>query len=232
MTTRRAGTIRQAGPTPTAVVFDLGGVLIDWDPRYLYRRLLPDDDAVERFLDEVDFAAWNHRQDAGASWAEAVEAHSARHPHHRELLAAYPARFRETLGGEVPGTVDVLRELHQRGTRLLALTNWSAETFPHAREHFGWLALFEDVVVSGVEQVAKPDPAIFRLVLARNRLDPATTVFVDDSPVNVAAAEAEGLLALRFRDAGQLRADLADLGLLPAAPAARTAPTAPDICGP
>lgn len=203
--------------TFSAVVFDLGGVLIDWDPRYLYRRLLPDDDAVERFLQEVDFAAWNHRQDAGASWAEAVEAHSARHPHRRELLAAYPARFRETLGGEVPGTTDVLRELHDAGVRLLALTNWSAETFPQARELFDFLDLFEDIVVSGEEQLAKPDPAVFRLLLDRHRLDPGATVFVDDSAANVAAAAGAGLVALRFRDAATLREQLQALGLLPPA---------------
>lgn len=204
-------------PALSTVVFDLGGVLVDWDPRYLYRRLLPDDEAVERFLDEVDFAGWNHRQDAGGSWAEAVEAHSAEHPHHRELLAAYPARFRETLGGEVPGTAQVLRELHAGGIRLLALTNWSAETFPHARELFGFLDLFEDVVVSGEEGLAKPDPAVFRLLLDRHGLDPRETVFVDDSAANVAAAAATGMVALRFRDATTLRADLRRLGLLPRA---------------
>lgn len=211
---------------PDTVVFDLGGVLVDWDPRYLYRQLLPDDAAVERFLEEVDFRAWNYRLDAGAGAAEAVEAHAALHPHHRDLLAAYPARFRETLGGEVPGTVDVLRDLHRHGVRLLALTNWSAETFPHARELFDFLDLFEDVVVSGVEKVAKPDPAVFRLLVERYRLDPGTTVFVDDSPANVAAAGKAGLVALRFRDAATLRADLQRLGLLP------PDPTAPPSDGP
>lgn len=213
-------------PTPATAVFDLGGVLVDWDPRHLYRRLLPDERAVEAFLAEVDFAGWNHRQDAGHSWAEAVEAHSARHPHHRELLAAYPARFRETLAGEVPGTADLLRELHADGVRLLALTNWSAETFPHAREMFGFLELFEDIVVSGEEQLAKPDPAVFRLLVDRFRLDPGGTVFVDDSPANVAAAAEAGLVALRFRDAVRLRAELRALGLLgtAAGPAGPTGP--------
>jgi 2-haloacid dehalogenase len=196
-----------------AVVFDLGGVLVDWDPRYLYDRLLPAHE-VDAFLDEVGFAAWNREQDAGASWAEAVHRHGDLYPHRRELLAAYPARFTETLGGEVPGSVALLRELHDAQVRLLALTNWSAETFPHARARFDWLDLFEDVVVSGVEGIAKPDPAIFRLLLERHGLSAATTVFVDDSPANVHAAADLGLTALLFRTAEDLRADLSRLGLL------------------
>jgi 2-haloacid dehalogenase len=201
------------GPVPAAVVFDLGGVLIHWDPRHLYRRLLPDDEEVEAFLDEVGFLAWNHEQDAGAGWAEAVASHSARFPHRAELLAAYPARFPETLAGQVEGTVALVQELHAAGTRLVGLTNWSAELFPHAEETFAFLELFEGVLVSGREGVAKPDPAVFALLLERYRLDPAATVFVDDSPVNVAAAESAGLVALLFTDPEQLRRDLRRLGL-------------------
>ena len=202
-----------AWTTPTTVVFDLGGVLIDWDPRHLYRRLLPEDE-VDPFLDEIGFAAWNYAQDAGGSWDEAVERLAARHPHRRELIAAYPARFPESITGPVPGTVELLRELHARGTRLLALTNWSAENYPHAEAAFDFLDLFEAVLVSGVEGVAKPDPAVFTLLVDRYRLDPAATVFVDDSPANVAAAAAAGLQALRFTGADGLRADLSRLGLL------------------
>jgi 2-haloacid dehalogenase len=198
---------------PTAVVFDLGGVLVDWDPRYLYRRLLPDDE-VEEFLAEVDFLAWNHLADAGGRWADAVADHARRFPHRAELLAAYPERFAESLGGEVPGTADVVRDLHRDGVRLLALTNWSAETFPHARERFRVLDLFEDVVVSGVEGVTKPDPAVFRLLLDRHGLVAGDTVFVDDSAANVAAATAVGLVGVRFVDADRLRSDLGRLGLL------------------
>jgi len=207
--------VTAGGEQRRTVVLDLGGVLVDWDPRYLYSRLLPPDE-VEAFLDEVGFAAWNHAQDAGGSWEDAVRTLGDRFPHRRALLAAYPERFAETLGGEVPGSVAVLRELHEAGHRLLALTNWSSGTFPHALARFGWLDLFEDVVVSGHEGVAKPDPAIFRLLLERHRLPAAGTVFVDDSPANVAAATALGLTGLLFRGAPRLRADLAGLGLLPA----------------
>ena len=198
---------------PTTVVFDLGGVLIDWDPRHLYRRLLPEAE-VEPFLEEIGFAAWNHAQDAGGSWTTAVDELAARHPEYRELIAAYPARFSETLAGPVRGSVEVLRDLHAAGVRLLALTNWSAETYPYAEATFEFLTLFEDIVVSGVEGVAKPDPAIFRLLLERYGLNPAATVFVDDSLVNVAAAAAAGLRGVLFQDADALRADLSRLGLL------------------
>jgi 2-haloacid dehalogenase len=198
---------------PTAVVFDLGGVLIRWDPRHLYRLLMPEDE-IDAFLDEVGFDAWNHEQDAGAPWGPAVEAHAALFPHRRALLAAYPARFPDSLDGPVEGTVAILAELHAAGTRLVALTNWSAETFPHAEAAFDFLALFEGIVVSGREGVAKPDPAVFDLLLSRYDLDPAGTVFVDDSPANVAAAAAAGLTALLFTGADRLRADLSRLGLL------------------
>jgi 2-haloacid dehalogenase len=199
---------------PTAVVFDLGGVLVDWDPRYLYERLMPAAD-VPAFLAEIGFAAWNHEQDAGARpWAAAVEELARRHPRRRDLIAAYPARFPETLRGPVEGTVALLDELHGRGTRLLALTNWSAETFAHARDRFGFLDRFEAVVVSGEERLAKPDPRLFRLLLERYDLPAERTVLVDDNPANVAAAVGVGMVGLLFRDPGGLRTDLEALGLL------------------
>jgi len=196
-----------------AVVFDLGGVLVDWDPRLLYRTMLGSDEEIAAFFDEVDFAGWNHRLDAGErTWAEAVADHGTRFPHRRELLAAYPERFAETIGGVIDGTVRLVEELHGAGVRLLALTNWSAELFPHARERFAFLGLFEAVVVSGEERLAKPDPRIFDLLLTRHRLDPAGTVFVDDREVNVEAARAAGMTGLVFTDPDQLRRDLARVG--------------------
>ena len=204
---------------PQAVIFDLGNVLIRWDPRLLYRQLLPADE-VDAFLTEVDFAAWNHAQDLGRPFAEGIEELAAKHPHRRDLIEAYPARFPESLDGPIQGTVDLLQELHVAGIRLIALTNWSAETFPHARATFEFLTLFEAVVVSGEEGVGKPDPAVFDLVLGRHRLDPQRTVFVDDAPRNVAAAAAAGVLAVHFTSPDELRADLRALGL----PVAEAAP--------
>jgi 2-haloacid dehalogenase len=201
-------------PHITAVVFDLGGVLIDWDPRYLYRKLMPAEE-VEPFLEEIGFREWNHAQDAGGSWDEAVETLAARHPSRRDLIAAFPDRFPETFGGPIEESVALLDELHQAGTtRLLALTNWSSGTFPHALATFGFLDLFEGIVVSGVEMVAKPDPVLFRILLDRFALVPQETVFVDDAPANVAAAKALGMVALLFTDPARLRADLSRLGLV------------------
>jgi 2-haloacid dehalogenase len=198
----------------TTVVFDLGGVLIDWDPRYLYRKLMAADE-IEPFFAEVGFFAWNHAQDAGGSWDDAVEDLAAKHPHRRDLIAAFPARFPETLGGPIDDTVAVLDELADGGrTRLLALTNWSSGTFPYARATFGFLDRFEDIVVSGYERVAKPDPALFRILLDRFDLVPHETVFIDDAAANVSAAAELGMVALRFTGAEQLRADLSRLGLL------------------
>jgi|tagenome__1003787_1003787.scaffolds.fasta_scaffold20538532_2 2-haloacid dehalogenase len=197
----------------TTVVFDLGGVLVDWDPRHLYRRLLPEDE-IEPFLEEIGFQEWNRAQDAGRGWAEAVEQLAAQHPHRRELIAAYAHRYDEALAGELPGTVALLDELHERGTRLLALTNWSAETFPRARERFPFLTRFEGIVVSGEERVAKPDAEVFRRLTERFAVDPREAAFVDDSPANVATARRLGFTGLVFTDADTLRADLARLGLV------------------
>jgi 2-haloacid dehalogenase len=206
-----------ADRTPDTVVFDLGGVLIDWDPRLLYRTLLPEDE-VEAFLVEVEFAEWNALQDAGRPFAEAVEVHAKRFPHRRELLAAYHERFPETMVGPIQGTVDILRELGERGTRLLALTNWSAETFGHARDRFDFLAEFESILVSGEVKLAKPDPRIFALLVETYRLRPPNTVYIDDSARNVAAGTSAGLRSLLFSSPEQLRADLSRLGVLAGAP--------------
>jgi 2-haloacid dehalogenase len=197
-------------------VFDLGGVLIDWDPRYLYRTLLDSDDEIAAFLDEVGFADWNHEMDAGArTWAEAVEALATRHPHHRHLIEAYPLRFAETVPGPIHGTVELLAELHAVDIALLALTNWSAETFPVARERFDFLRLFDGIVVSGEERLTKPDPAIFRVLVDRYALDPARTLYVDDRQVNVDAAESVGLRGALFTGPDDLRHELSRLSLLP-----------------
>ena len=200
--------------TTVTVVFDLGGVLIDWDPRYLYRKLMAEDE-IEPFLAEVGFFGWNHAQDAGGPWRDAVETLATKHPHRRELIAAFPDRFAETLGGPIDETVALLDELHRAGrARLLALTNWSSETFPVARATFGFLDSFEGIVVSGDEGVAKPDAVLFRTLIDRYSLVPHETVVIDDSAANVEAAAQLGLVAVRFTDPEQLRADLSRLGLL------------------
>ena len=203
--------------TLSAVIFDLGGVLIDWNPRYLYRKLFDgDDEAMERFLAEVTSPAWNAEQDAGRTWREAVDMLAASHPDRRDLIAAYDERWEETLGGAIEGTVDILAELREAGVRLAALSNWSAEKFPVARPRYPFLEWFETIVISGEVGVSKPDPRIFRHLLDVTGLAAEACVFVDDSVPNVQAAAALGMTAIHFMDPWSLRADLDGLALLPA----------------
>ena len=198
------------------VVWDLGRVLIGWEPAALYRSLMPAAE-VEPFLTEIGFAQWNHRQDAGRSMADGVAELSSRFPHRADLIAAYPLLYDRTLLGPIDGSVAILARLRQQAqVRLLALTNWSADTFHHAQSRYPFLTWFEDIVVSGREGLAKPDRRIFELLLHRFALTPAATIFIDDSAANVEAAASVGLRALHFTDPGTLRRDLASLGLLPA----------------
>ena len=199
---------------PTTVVFDLGGVLIDWDPRYLYRHLFDDPGEMESFLAEVTTAEWNACQDAGRPWAEGVDILVTEHPQRRELIEAFHRRWPEMLAGEIPGTVDVLARLRAVGVRLVALSNWSAEMFPVARERFDFLAWFEGIVISGDVGVNKPDRRIFDHLAEQFGIEPTTALFIDDSSANVEAAKALGYRAIRFTDATALRRELVRLGLL------------------
>lgn len=196
-------------------MFDLGGVLIDWNPRYLYRKLFDGDDAaMERFLAEVTTPEWNGLQDAGRTWADAVASLTREHPEQAELIAAYAERWPETLGEAIHPTVEILDELRQAGVRLFALSNWSAETFPIARPRYSFLEWFEGIVISGDVRIAKPDARVYRHLLERHSLEAATTVFIDDSEANVDAARALGMIAIRFEGADALRRALGRLGLL------------------
>lgn len=203
-----------------AVVFDLGGVLIDWDPRHLYRKLLADEAAVEEFLATVCTPEWNAELDRGRPFAEGVAELVERHPEHAAAIAAYHERWPEMVAGDLPGTVEVLAELRAAGVPLYALTNWSAETFAITRGRFEFLEWFDGLLVSGEERVTKPDPAIFQLLLDRFGLDPTATVFVDDSEANVAAARRLGFDAIGFTGHEELRRELVARRLLP-----RSAPT-------
>lgn len=201
-----------SSPAIDTVVFDLGGVLVRWDPRAAFRGVLPEEE-IDPFLTEIDFARWNHALDAGRPVAEAEAEIEERFPHRAGLIAAYRHNFRSTLVGEVPGTAAIVRELADADIRLLALTNWSAESFHHAQAVFPVLSLFEGIVVSGAEKVAKPEPEIFRILIERHAVDPPSTAYVDDVPANVEAALAQGLRAVQFADAHGLRRQLATLGL-------------------
>lgn len=197
-------------------VFDLGGVVVLWDPVPAVAVAVGRERA-ERFVhgDEFDFGAWNYAQDAGRSFADAEAEATSTHPHLAEEIAAYRPNFAHSLQGLVPGTAEILQALHERGVRLVGLTNWSAETIHHAPEIFPEVFdLFDDIVVSGAEGVAKPDPEIFA-VLARRLGQPVDGVFyVDDSLRNVEAARSAGMDAVQFSDASTLHDDLRRRGLL------------------
>ncbi len=198
----------------TAVAFDLGGVLIDWNPRHLYRKLFDGDEAaMERFLAEVCTLEWNNKFDAGRPFAEGVAELAAAHPDQAELIMAYWQRWPEMLGGCFEDTIAIMRELKSAGLRTFALSNWSSETYPITRPRFPFLEEMDGILISGEVNVGKPDPAIFRHFLERFGLAPEATVFIDDWDLNVATASSLGITAIQFRDAAQLRRDLRALGL-------------------
>lgn len=198
---------------PKTIVFDLGGVLVDWNPRYVYRQLFDDETEMEAFLSQVCSPEWNVAQDAGRTVTEAVAEATSRHPEKAALIEAYYERFDEMMAGPIDGTVEILARLHQLQTPCYALTNWSAETFPLARNRFEFMGWFKDIVVSGEEKLIKPDPAIYRLLLERFALEPQDTVFIDDSPRNVQAAAELGLHAVHFTSPSALNDELARLHL-------------------
>ena len=202
-------------PVIDAVVFDLGKVLLDWDPRYFYARHFRDDiAALEHFVMHIIPPAWIGEMDAGKPAALAIAEQQRRHPEHAALIGLWAEGWPHMLRGEIEGTAALLGELKARGFRLCALTNFSTETFPIARERCPSLALFEDIVVSGEIGLVKPDPRIYAHTNAHCRLHPQRTVFIDDMPANVAAGRAAGWHALQFTSPLALRADLAALGLL------------------
>ena len=199
----------------SAVVFDLGGVLIDWNPRHLYRRLFREDEqAMEDFLQNVCTPSWNEMLDAGRSLDAGVSLLQERHPEHRELIAAYRDHWEEMVPGPIEGGPELLREVKKTGIPVYALSNWSAETYPIAEKRFDFLGWFDDVVISGRLGIKKPDPAIFEYLLNRQDLRPDSTLFIDDSEVNVAAAERLGLATHHFRSIGALRSVLVRRGVL------------------
>lgn len=197
------------------VIWDLGNVLIDWHPHSAIAAGVGDQEAT-RFLaaDDFDFMAYNHGPDAGMTWADAEAVLAVTHPHWLSHATAYREHFADSLLGEVPGSVDILRTLHAASIPMWGLTNWSHELYPNAPAMFDFLRLLEDVVVSGTEGVAKPDPRIFELAVTRAGLLPEALVFIDDRADNVEAAIAGGLDGIRFVGADDLRTQLRARGLI------------------
>ena len=203
------------GPEPAvdAVVFDLGGVLIDWNPRYLYRSLFDSEDEMEAFLGSVCTMEWHYQHDLGRPMTETLPELVATFPEYETQILAW-AREDDMIAGSIEPTVELLRELCEQSVRCFALTNWPDDTFTRARERFPFLAWFTGIVVSGAERIAKPDPAIFRLLLDRYHLGAVSTLFIDDSPVHVEAARQLGLRTHRFTSSEALRHELVALGVL------------------
>jgi 2-haloacid dehalogenase len=196
-----------------AVIFDLGNVLIRWDPRNHYRDRFESAGDMERFLADIAPGAWNHEMDLGKPFAQAIAERTALHPEYGELLGEWKSQWERMLGGAIEESVALLGDLRDAGYRVAALTNWSAETFPVARQRFRFLDWFEDIVISGVERIAKPDPAMFALALARTGFVADRTVFIDDNLPNIDGARAAGLATIHFVSAQQCREGLRGLGV-------------------
>lgn len=203
-------------PSPHAVIFDVGRVLVDWQIRFLYERLIPEGEALDAFLRDVVTEQWHFQHDAGRPFAETSAELTALHPQHAELIALFGPRFNDTNSAAIPGMPELLAELDAAGVPLFAITNFSGEFFPPFRAKYpAMFDRFRDIIVSGDEKMMKPDPAIYRLALDRFGLRAEEAVFVDDNPDNVAGAAALGIHAIHFTGEQPLRAELADLGLLP-----------------
>jgi len=200
---------------PTTVVFDIGRVLYDWDPRFLYERLIADGEALDAFLRDVVTIDWHFQHDAGRDFADTSAELIAAHPHHAALIRAWQPRFAESIPGPVAGMPELVADLDDRSVPLYAITNFSHEFFPPFRaQEAAMFDRFRDIVVSGAEKLVKPDPAIYRLALSRWGLSAGDTVFIDDNAANVAGAASVGMHAIHFTGEPALRAELRKLGLL------------------
>ena len=197
------------------IIFDLGNVLIDWDPNRLYKKIFKEDSEREYFLENICTGDWNVQQDAGRTLKEATETLVAQHPKYEEEIRAFYGRWPEMIGGPIHGTVEILNQLKSEGkVRLYALTNWSAETFPYALKNFDFLQLFEGILVSGDEKLIKPDIRIYQLMTERYNITPTKAFFIDDSLANIQSARDFGIHGHHFTTPEKLRKDLVERGLL------------------
>ena len=204
--------------TIRAVVFDFGGVLFDWSPQHLYRKLITGDEERQWFLENICTQAWNTEQDAGRTLAEATHSLIAEHPQHEALIRAYYDRWHEMLRGPLADGVAILGDLHEAKVPLFGLTNWSAETFPYARANYPFLKYFRNIVVSGEVKLIKPDPAIYRASLDQVRahlpdIRAEELVFIDDVAENANAASALGWQGIHHVSPEQTRGELKALGV-------------------
>lgn len=201
-------------PKPNTVIFDLGNVLIEWNLRNLYRKLIADPDELETFVATVVTMDDNAKLDSGTPLEEVAEGIAERHPDQRELVMAYATRWKETLGSVIDGSVDILNELSDSGVTLLALSNWGKDTFASIEADYPFFERFDGMVISGREGVIKPGREIFDLLCERHDVSPSEAVFIDDSLANITSATELGFDALLFTDPQTLRTQLQDRNLL------------------
>ena len=190
------------------LIFDFGGVLADWNPYYLYRKVIKDDAQIKAFLEEINFKYWNLRFDGGYPFAEGIEEMCTEHPQRTELIRRFHTHWVDSLGELLTDTVEVVRRLHDAGYSLYGLSNWSTETFNQIKDRFVFLDYLEDYVLSGQVKIVKPSPEIFNILLERIGRPAAECLFIDDSPVNIKAAQDLGLQTILFQSADQLGAEL------------------------
>lgn len=194
-----------------AIIWDLGGVLIDWNPRYLYSKIFRSDHAMEYFLSYICTSEWNEEQDGGRSFQEGTELLIRYFPEYENEVRAFYARWTEMLGGDIIDTVNILKHIKlQKKYKQYALTNWSAESFPVALERYEFLQLFDGILVSGVEKLKKPDPAIYQLLLSRYGLNAGSVIFIDDNLRNVKAARNLGITSIHFTNPPTLIEELSN----------------------
>ena len=201
--------------TIKAIIFDYGNVLLDWNPRYVYRRYFPHDpEAMEQFLQEVNFMEWNAHQDKGRSFTEGVAILSEQFPQYAELIQAYHDHWIDSIGEAFTGTVEILKQLKQAGYSLYGFSNWSAETFPFARAKYDFFDLFDDMVISGAVGYVKPEPEIYRIILDKIGRPAQECLFIDDSLPNINQANTMGFATIHFQSPAQLEEELKKLNLL------------------
>lgn len=198
-----------------AVIFDFGGVLIEWDPRRVFSRYFPGQPrAMEQFLTEINFSEWNSLQDKGRPFAEGIAVLSAAFPQYANSIRAYWERWEDSIGGPILGSVWIMQRLKQAGYALYGLSNWSAETYPIIKDRYDFFGLFDGIIISGEVKLIKPDPAIFNLAQKILGLPPSDCLLIDDSPVNIAAARQLGYLTILFQSPEQLEQEIFALQLL------------------
>ena len=197
------------------IIFDLGGVLIDWNPEYMYKKLITDQERRNWFLNTVCTSSWNEQQDAGRLIQDANKELLETYPDYKEWIIAYYERWEEMLSGPISGTVDVFKEIKENNKyKVYALTNWSAETFPRALQLFDFLHWFDGRVVSGEEMTRKPFRDIYEIILSRFNLEPEKTLFIDDNFKNILAAQELGIHCIHFQSPEQLKEKLLQENIL------------------